>query len=81
MPTAKHHESPSVPLAHLLKSESVIDETGHVRIRHVVSDEDRRAAGSILLERLRTAPVLADGKSGADLLAEARNERSSRHGI
>ncbi len=80
MPTAKHHESP-LPLAHLLKSESVIDETGHVRIRHVVSDEDRRAAGSILLERLRTAPMLADGKSGADLLAEARNERASRHGI
>ena len=50
-------------------------------MKHVVSDAERQEAGALLLERLRNAPAQADGKGGADLLREAREERARRHGV
>ena len=79
--TAKHHPKAFVPPSPPFESESVIDDTGHVYMKHMVPDAVRHSAASMLLEHLRRAPMPDNGKGGAELLREAREERARRYGV
>jgi len=79
--TAKPHSNAFVPPAPPFTNESVTDDMGHVYMKHIVPDAVRREAATTLLDHLRHAPMPAGGKSGAELLREAREERARRYGV